>query len=122
MNEFEALTNESITRKRHRQKVLVFTAAGASVLAILAWGYLWWMDWGMRHMDIGMSMWIMPRMLGWREADLALVFLMWAAMMAAMMLPSAIPVILLVARVSAAMPMRSYRFGLSGAFTAGYLL
>jgi hypothetical protein len=27
-----------------------------------AWTYLVYMDWGMRHMDVGMDMWIMPQM------------------------------------------------------------
>ena len=26
------------------------------------WAYLVYMDWGMRHMDVGMDMWIMPQM------------------------------------------------------------
>jgi len=58
-----------------------------------AWVYLGTLAWGMHHMDRGMSMWLMPRMTGWGLADLALVFLMWAVMMAAMMLPSVVPVI-----------------------------
>ena len=26
------------------------------------WAYLVYMDWGMRHMDVGIDMWIMPQM------------------------------------------------------------
>jgi predicted metal-binding membrane protein len=57
------------------------------------------MDWGMRHMDVGMDMWIMPQMVDWDVTDLGLVLLMWAVMMAAMMLPSVLPVILVLIRI-----------------------
>jgi Predicted metal-binding integral membrane protein (DUF2182) len=57
------------------------------------------MDWGMRHMDVGMDMWIMPQMANWNATDLGLVLLMWAVMMAAMMLPSVLPVILVLIRI-----------------------
>jgi predicted metal-binding membrane protein len=70
------------------------------------------MDWGMRHMDRAVDMLLMPRMVGWGPVDLVLVFLMWALMMAAMMLPSAVPAILLYARAR----------GSSAGFAAGYLL
>ena len=49
-------------------------------------------------MDVAAEWWLMPRMSDWGGADLALVFAMWAIMMAAMMLPSAMPLLLLLAR------------------------
>ena len=108
---------------RRGVKPVLLPAAGLiGLLLLLTWAYLVWMDWGMRHMDVGADMWIMPRMVGWRAADLALVFLMWAVMMAAMMLPSALPVILLVAKVSAGIKARHSSIGLTGAFVTGYLL
>ena len=104
-------------------KPALIRAAGLiGLLLLLAWAYLVWMDWGMRHMDVGADMWIMPRMVGWRATDLALVFLMWAVMMAAMMLPSALPVILLVAKVSHGIKAQHSGVGLTGAFVTGYLL
>ena len=109
---------------RGRRLVPLLPAAGLVAMAlVLAWAYLGWMDWGMRNMAAGADMWIMPRMVGWGAADVALVFLMWAMMMAAMMLPSALPAILLVAKVSSAMT-RQQRdgVGLAGAFVSGYLL
>ena len=51
------------------------------------WAYLVYMDWGMRHMDVGMNMWIMPQMVDWDLTDLSLVLLMWTVMMAARRLP-----------------------------------
>jgi predicted metal-binding membrane protein len=63
----------------------------------------------------------MPRMAQWGGADLALVFAMWAIMMAAMMLPSAVPLLSLLARSN------SQRYGgtrgmiATGALGLGYL-
>ena len=56
--------------------------------------------WGMRHMDVGMRMVIMPAMQHWTAWDLVLVFLMWAVMMVAMMVPAASPAILLFAEIN----------------------
>jgi predicted metal-binding membrane protein len=58
------------------------------------------MDWGMRHMDVGMAMVIMPAIQNWTAWDLVLVFLMWAVMMVAMMVPAVSPVILLFAEIN----------------------
>jgi predicted metal-binding membrane protein len=75
-------------------------AFGLAGIAALSWTYLITMTWGMRHMDIGMEMFIMPAMQHWTAGDLLLVFLMWAVMMIAMMVPTASPVILLFAEIS----------------------
>jgi predicted metal-binding membrane protein len=85
---------------------------GIAALFVLSWAYLLWMDWGMRHMDRGADMILMPRMVHWGPVDLVLVFVMWALMMAAMMLPSAVPSILLYGRAR----------GHAATFAAGYLL
>ncbi|SFH57244.1 Predicted metal-binding integral membrane protein [Nitrosospira sp. Nsp14] len=46
-------------------------------------------------------MWMPPSgTAAWKTSDLGLVYLMWAAMMAAMMLPSALPMILVFLQVS----------------------
>jgi predicted metal-binding membrane protein len=44
-----------------------------------------------RHTAMGMAM---PQMHGWGAADVALLFVMWAVMMVAMMVPSAAPMVL----------------------------
>jgi Predicted metal-binding integral membrane protein (DUF2182) len=75
-------------------------ALGLAGVVTLSWLYLLWMDWGMRHMDVGMEMVIMPAMQHWTARDLVLVFLMWAVMMVAMMVPSASPVVLLFAEIN----------------------
>jgi predicted metal-binding membrane protein len=72
---------------------------GIVVVLAVSWGYLAYMALGMENMDVAGEWWLMPRMTNWDSADLALVFAMWAVMMAAMMLPSAMPLLLLLARV-----------------------
>jgi predicted metal-binding membrane protein len=93
-----------------------FLRIGA-LLALLiggAWTYLVYMTWGMRHMNVGMDIWIMPQMMDWNATDLALVLLMWALMMAAMMLPSVLPIILFVVRFEGV--------ARAAGFITGYLL
>jgi predicted metal-binding membrane protein len=78
------------------------------------WAYLVYMAWGMRHMDVGIDIWIMPQMVDWNAVDLGLVLLMWTVMMAAMMLPSVLPVILMLLRFGG--------FAHAAGFVAGYLM
>jgi predicted metal-binding membrane protein len=73
--------------KRDRM-IIAFGLAG---VATLSWTYLIYMDWGMRHMDVGMDMVIMPAMQHWTAWDLVLVSLMWVIMMVAMMVPHCQP-------------------------------
>ncbi|MBL8473679.1 MAG: DUF2182 domain-containing protein, partial [Rhodocyclaceae bacterium] len=92
-----------------------------AALAGACWLYLLYMGWGMGHMDQGADMLLMPAMTHWNAGDLALVYLMWVLMMAAMMLPSALPMIRTYAYFvtmenSAAVVRRSANF------VAGYLL
>jgi len=58
----------------------------------------------------------------WNESDLLSLFLMWAIMMAGMMLPSAIPVILLVDKLNSQRKVKQVAFTHSLYFIAGYLL
>jgi predicted metal-binding membrane protein len=94
---------------------------GLGCVIALAWAYLLYMGWGMEHMDVGVNVALMPRMTHWELFDLLLVFLMWAIMMLAMMLPSAAPMILVFAALD-----RQRREGASHvqrvcAFVAGYV-
>jgi predicted metal-binding membrane protein len=82
---------------KHDRAIVAFGLAG---VATLSWIYLIYMAWGMRNMDVGMEMVIMPAMQHWMAWDLVLVFLMWAVMMVAMMVPAASPVILLFAEIN----------------------
>ena len=79
----------------------LLTLGGVVLVVAISWAYLAYMAWGMQNMGAAADWWIMPRMSDWGSADLALVFAMWAIMMAAMMLPSAVPLLLLLARANA---------------------
>jgi predicted metal-binding membrane protein len=96
-------------------------ASGLAGVVILSWTYLVFMDWGMRHMDVGIEMVIMPAMQHWTAWDLVLVFLMWAVMMVAMMVPAASPVILLFAEIHRHRNERQGTFLAAGQFLLGYL-
>lgn len=90
-----------------------------ALVLIASWSWLAYQDWAMRHMDfVDMAM---PSRGPWTRADLALVFVMWAVMMVAMMVPSALPMLLAFRRTDAA------RGGVNGfgrrtaLFAIGYL-
>lgn len=74
--------------------------AGIALVAALSWAYIFYMVWGMENMDLSADSILMPRMIAWHGADLLLVFIMWAIMMAAMMLPAAAPLLLLLAKIN----------------------
>jgi len=74
---------------------------GLATLAGASWLYLVYMAWGMANMDEPAAQLFMPAMVHWGVMDLALVFVMWSIMMAAMMLPSATPMVRMFARSAA---------------------
>jgi predicted metal-binding membrane protein len=103
---------------RHDRMLVV---ASLLTVTLLAWGYLL-LGAGieMEQMDMGGGR-IMLMTPAWTANYAALIFLMWAVMMVAMMLPSAAPVILL---ADALMRRRGGNriFGATGLFVLGYLV
>lgn len=94
---------------------------GVVIAALLAgaWGFLMIQAWQMRHLPMT-EMWMAPAgSIAWRLLDFAWVFGMWAVMMAAMMLPTALPMLNIFARYCQRDPGSSElkTFG----FIAGYL-
>jgi len=79
-------------RRLSRDEAIV--AVALAILAILAWIYTILLSGSLAGLDLHNLM-AMPRQGEWTSLDLALTFLMWAVMMAAMMIPSAMPMILL---------------------------
>ena len=69
-------------------------------------------------MDVGIGMVIMPAMEHWNAWDLVLLFLMWAVMMVAMMVPASSPMILLFAEINRR---RQGKLAATGLFLLGYL-
>ncbi len=106
--------------------------AALAVLTALAWGYVLWLAGrmtmpgptmpgpAMPGMDMGAA--IAPQIRSWVAADLLVGFVMWVVMMAAMMLPSATPMILLYARVGRQAEMQHRPIAATGWFAGGYLL
>ncbi len=85
----------------------------------LAWGYLFYQQRQMYSLSMA-DMWMPPaKTFAWSYLEFSLVFVMWATMMAAMMLPSAIPMILAVARVY--QQRKTKYFQLIFIFTLAYL-
>ena len=104
------------------------------LLTLLAWVYLLFQERGMTSMkmagpmmDMPMNMPMpmemsMPQMQPWQPAQLGLLFVMWAVMMVAMMLPTAAPMILLFATVNRKRREQRQPFVSTGIFVAGYLI
>ena len=99
-------------------------ALGLVGVSALAWLYLVWMANAMPGMA-GMSEMAhmaMPTIEPWSAGDWLAMFLMWAIMMVAMMLPSAAPMILLYDRVRERQEARGASLAATGVFALGYLL
>ncbi len=108
----------------HLRRDRLVISAGLLSLVVLAWLYLW-VDATRMHTIEGMGSAMgtaMPAMAApWSPAALGMTFVMWAVMMVAMMLPSALPAIVLYAGLA-----RKHRAAGSAApavwiFTTGYL-
>ncbi len=94
--------------------------AGAILIALAAsWAWLVWQDWAMRHMDV-VDM-AMPANGPWALVDVALVFTMWAVMMIAMMLPTAVPMLVGFRRTDAARGTPRDADRRTALFAVGYL-
>ena len=113
-----------LERVLKRDRLLV--VAALAVVALLAWAYIVYLAGSMGTMDDGgmatMAAMAGPRWAAWGVADFALMFLMWAVMMAAMMLPSAAPMLLTFAAVNRRRRESSHPFVPTGVFLGGYLL
>ncbi|MEJ2531330.1 MAG: DUF2182 domain-containing protein [Halioglobus sp.] len=104
-------------RQPPRQRFLAWTAI--ILVTALSWLYLLYLDANMQGgMATEMGGMVMPR--PWTWLDAWLMFLMWAVMMVAMMLPGASPMILLYQRI-AYQKMRRPQLSVA-LFVTGYLL
>lgn len=113
---------------RRDRVIIVLTLA---LLTTLAWSYLLWLsaDMSMDGMDMtglrmipsGMGL-MMPADMPWRAMEFAFVFAMWIVMMVGMMTPSAVPMILMYARVGRQTQAHSRPLTATVWFAAGYFL
>lgn len=88
---------------------------------MLAWLYLLYVDAGMSGGMAAMAA-FMPMTSAWSAADTLSMFLMWAVMMVAMMLPSVAPMVLLYARTVRHRASIGRPGGSVGLFVSGYLI
>ena len=103
----------------HLKKIQTSVLLVLLLVIVLAWIYLFYQHWQMNSPSMA-DMWMPPaEIFAWSYLDFSLVFVMWAIMMAAMMLPSAIPMILAVARVF--QQRKTKYFQLTFIFTLAYL-
>jgi predicted metal-binding membrane protein len=98
----------------------VFVIVGLAGVLVCAWAYLIPASLDMYGRMDGVAAWMMETT--WEPRYVLLIFLMWAAMMVAMMLPSALPTILIFHRAAQNDPEVRSSSGRMFAFAAGYML
>ena len=98
----------------------LFILAALSILVVLTWTWLIWLQGRMNPPMADMPGMMMPEATVWTPAHFLLMLSMWAVMMVGMMTPSASPMILIYARVAA--QVRGTAFASTAWFAGGYLL
>ncbi len=102
-----------------RDRALVI--AGVVAVAAIAWGYIVYV--AQSNSSVGMSMSTAAgNVHSWTGVDFSLMFVMWAVMMVAMMVPGAAPIILLFATVNRRRREQSRPFVSTGVFLSGYIV
>ncbi len=109
----QAITTIEAVLQRDRAVVL----GGVVAVAALAWAYTIYLAQSSSNMDMGMA-----QLQSWSAADFGLMFLMWAVMMTAMMVPSAAPMVLLFATVNRQRRKQQGPYVPTGVFLMGYVL
>ena len=101
--------------KRDRRLVL----AAMVLLALLAWAYTAHL--GLQQASMAGAM-ASPMIMPWSGAEFAFMYVMWAVMMFAMMLPSVTPTVMIFARVIEKRKSAGRPFAPTAAFVSGYLV
>ena len=99
--------------KRDRAVVL----SGLLGVSALAWGYIFYLARDMGNVDMAMV-----QLTPWAASEFLLMYVMWAVMMVAMMVPTAAPMILIFATVNRRRAERNVPFVSTGVFLLGYAL
>lgn len=92
----------------------VAAAASALAVAVVAWALLAWLALDMGHPWVQLTM---ADAADWTPANAAAIFVMWSVMMAAMMLPSALPMLVTFVRINE----QQEQEGRARMFVAAYL-
>jgi predicted metal-binding membrane protein len=116
----EQATLLEVVLKRDR----IVVAAGLAGVVAVAWAYVFYLAWNMRGMTMNSldATMAMPLMQSWSIMDFGLMFIMWAVMMVAMMVPTAAPMILLFAMVNSRRREQQRPFVPTAVFLLGYVL
>ena len=99
--------------------------AGILLVAALAWGYTVYLASQMNGTGMGPAMgtgMAMPNVGSWNAVDWGSMFLMWAVMMTAMMVPTAAPMILVFATVNRKRQEQHRPFVPTSVFLSGYIV
>ncbi len=99
------------------------TVVAVSLVAVtaLAWTYLLYLASRMGRTELSTDM-ALPQMDAWGPVELLLTFVMWSVMMVAMMIPSAVPLILLFTKINQTRREREDSALPTATFVSGYLL
>ena len=104
----------SLAYRRDRAIVL----GGLVGLCMLSWLYLFYLVWMMDRMQGAMAA---PQMMQWSAIEAFLCFIMWAVMMAGMMIPSATPMIMVFTRTYRQRANQGQPYVPTSLFVLGYL-
>ena len=98
--------------------------SGLTVVVLFAWVYLFylssWMSQSAMNMGVGMKVALSASM-PWSRNELLLTFLMWVVMMAGMMIPSAMPTVMIFHQLRSRRHPGKTAIQYTGVFVAGYL-
>lgn len=100
-----------------RDRIIVL--GSVACLAALAWAYTIYLG---NDASSGSGAMAMPMNMGWSFGDFVFMFVMWAVMMVAMMLPSVTPTVMIYERVRAKREETGRPFVPTAGFVSGYLL
>jgi len=96
-------------------------AVSLVLITALAWTYLLYLASGMGGLGVSTDM-AVPQMDAWGPVELLLTFVMWSVMMVAMMIPSAVPMILLFTKINETRREGEDSALSTATFVSGYLL
>jgi predicted metal-binding membrane protein len=100
----------------------LIVGGGLIVIATIGWIYMAYMTWAMSHMSL-VQMWMPPSYSQpWAVRDLLMLLVMWSVMMIAMMVPSAIPMVMVFTAVNRNKRQRNQAYVPTFIFTLGYLI
>ncbi len=108
----------AVSKAYVRDRTIVL--GGLIGLCLLAWLYLFYLVWMMEKMRVGMAV-MEPHLQEWTATDAFFCFVMWAVMMAGMMIPSATPMILVFTDTVRKRLKRGSPYLTIGLFVLGYL-